>query len=234
VKANHSQEGHSSQDRFSTLGSFFVFHVQMLLYSKSQMNKSFYLIRHGDKIKTIGDPGLTELGISQAQATAHYLKKFPVSGIFASPFLRTRQTAEIISQELSLTVIIEPLLRERANWGDDPDQSFLEFIEMWRQASIDRDWQPSVGDTSRSAGQRLQAVIEALAPTSDNVVIVTHGGIISDFVRNVFPAHIADEAITNFSQLGDQAVKECSITTIGFDPENQQFSLQSLASCAHL
>jgi broad specificity phosphatase PhoE len=82
-----------------------------------------------------------------------------------------------------LPVIIEPLLRERVNWGDAPEQEFADFMAMWERSSRERDWQPPVGDSSRAAGQRLEQFIQAQQKQHPQATIlaVTHGGVLADF-----------------------------------------------------
>ncbi len=159
------------------------------------MTKTFYLIRHGDKIKTVGDPPLSEKGMKQAEATARHMQLYPIEQIIASPILRTQQTAKILADQLKLPVITDALLRERVNWGDDPDQSFNDFIAMWEKGSSDRDWNPPVGDSSRSAGARLQKVIESQSDDKQHIVLITHGGIIADFVLNIFLGKLRDHKV---------------------------------------
>lgn len=65
-------------------------------------------VRHGqsqanaDLVLATPDSPLTELGRSQAQQTARKLKDMGIKHIVSSPFVRTRQTAEIIADELGI------------------------------------------------------------------------------------------------------------------------------------
>jgi broad specificity phosphatase PhoE len=96
--------------------------------------KIIYFVRHGEtvlnaqNIRQGSQGGLTELGRSQALETA---KRFPKHKgrpqvIIASPFERTKETAEIIAKELNMKVKYSDLLVERRNpseiigkWGGD-------------------------------------------------------------------------------------------------------------------
>ena len=62
---------------------------------------TFYLIRHGQKNKNIGNPGLTDLGKKQAKLTGQYLSSFKIDKIFNSPSKRTLETATIIAREIA-------------------------------------------------------------------------------------------------------------------------------------
>lgn len=97
--------------------------------------KIIYFVRHGEtqnnalKIKQGAEGPLTERGRAQALATA---RRFPKQKgrpqiIIASPYERTKETAEIIGKELDLKIKYSNLLVERRNpsevighWGGDP------------------------------------------------------------------------------------------------------------------
>jgi broad specificity phosphatase PhoE len=201
------------------------------------MQKRIYLIRHGDKEKMAGDPPLTSFGLKQAQATASYFAAKNIHQILASPLLRTQQTAQIIAESLNLPVVTHQQLVERANWGDHPHQSFAEFIEMWTKATNDRDWQPPVGDSSIAAGERLAGVIDqALVERNDNenLLLVTHGGIIADFVLNMFSVDHLNTIKPGFSIGRENMIDECSVTLIEKTGVNQDFNLTELGNTQHL
>jgi broad specificity phosphatase PhoE len=199
--------------------------------------QTFYLIRHGQKQPTAGEPELTPLGHQQAAATGNFLRQFPIQKIYASPSYRTMQTAEYFSKALRVPVEVDTLLRERANWGDDPEQTFEQFLQMWGKATHDRDYQPPVGDSSLQAGKRIEQMVDLIrqddAPPS-HVVLVTHGGVIGDFLRNLFGDEKLQDILKEFAYLhpGDYRVRECSLTVIEF--EDRTPTLKLLASTAHL
>ncbi len=85
--------------------------------------KLIYFVRHGETennalgIRQGPEGSLTEKGRAQALATA---KRFPKEKgrpqiIIASPYQRTKETAQIIAAELHLKVKYSPLLTERRN-----------------------------------------------------------------------------------------------------------------------
>ena len=88
--------------------------------------KLIYFVRHGET--TLNSEGvrqgpggsLTEKGREQVLATA---KRFPKHKghpqiIYASPFERAKETAEIIAKELNLKIKYTDLLKERRNPSD--------------------------------------------------------------------------------------------------------------------
>ena len=198
------------------------------------MKKRFYLVRHGEKVKQIGDPPLSEKGFLQAKLTGKYFKTIPIKKIISSPILRTKQTAQQIAEVLALDFVIHDFLKERVNWGDDPTQSFADFLAMWERASEERDWLPPVGDSSSRAGKRLEELVGLQNCKPEHVVLVTHGGIITDFLRNVFTDTELDAKFAGFDKAKDAGVLECSITTVDFDPKTKKYELVELASVKHL
>lgn len=186
----------------------------------------FYLVRHGEKEKTAEDPGLTELGKKQASATGKYFKDKKIGAIYSSPLKRTAETAKHIASFHNLEVIVNPELRERANWGDLPGQSFEEFLEMWKLCNENRDYVPLIGDSSRKAGERIEKYLRELHKKHphDETILVIHGGLIADLLLNIFPIIINRPSATE--------IVECSITIINFDGKN--FELEKLAETSHL
>lgn len=183
---------------------------------------TFYIIRHGDKHPIPPDPGLNELGHKQAQATAKYLKQFPITRIVASPLRRTQETAQHIAEQLQLSIQTDQRLRERLNWGDDPDQSRESFIELWRKTSQDRSYQPPIGLSSELAGKSFESIVLELTQGDDeHIALVTHGGVIADFLRNVFSEKELSSLITQYPDGFDYEVKECSLTQVVFDEDLQ-------------
>jgi broad specificity phosphatase PhoE len=65
---------------------------------------TYYLVRHGQKQNIPFDPPLSDMGQKQAQAAAEYLKDIPFLAIYASPKLRTCQTAAIIAKPHRLAI----------------------------------------------------------------------------------------------------------------------------------
>lgn len=92
-------------------------------YVKKSGNK-YFIMRHGEAMHNVrgtldpkGDPNnhLTEKGKEEVRMTAKMLKREGVEVVYASPFLRTRETAEVIKEELGLSesvVVFDERLRE--------------------------------------------------------------------------------------------------------------------------
>ena len=191
----------------------------------------YYLVRHGDKIKNAGDPGLSIVGKKQAQLTAKYFVNKDISAIVSSPFARAKETAESISKKINVAYTIDDRLKERLNWGDDPNLSFEDFLLEWEKTEKNRNHQPRIGLSPVQAGKRFLEVIKEFEDSKryKNIVIVSHGGIIIDLLRNLF----GDEYLV-FKKSGfvDGGIFECSITTLSI--ENGKYELGEFASTKHI
>ncbi len=194
----------------------------------------FYLMRHGDKESIMGEPPLTEKGQEEARKTAEYLRQFPIGAILASPTLRTQQTATAIAKALGLSIQTEPKLIERMNWGDDVSQTFGEFMKVWQQSTADRTWEPPIGVSSKTSGTNMEMVLHKHASDAEQIAVVGHGGIIADFLLNVFSAETLDAKFPNFSKIKEDVMMTCSITIVDLDPESGKFTLQQIAGVQHL
>ncbi|GLX70917.1 histidine phosphatase family protein [Paenibacillus glycanilyticus] len=199
------------------------------------MSITFFLVRHALKEKAIGDVTLTDEGIKQAASTAKHFKYLPVTAIYSSPLRRAKETAECIAHTNKLQVAVDDRLRERANWGDLQGQTFEEFIAMWERGTYEPEYIPPIGDTSKQAGERLALLITQLAgehPSQSNVVLVTHGGLITDFLVHHFPSHELNVLHPDFVSVQSQLIPECSVTTLSYD--RGRFNIVDFASVDHL
>ncbi len=102
-----------------------------------------YFVRHGEvenpeAVKYGRLPGfpLTQRGNSEIEETAERLKDAGIEAIYASPLLRTKQSAEIISQKLSLPVIFDDRLLEHDH-GKYTGVKIEEYVKMeyWRDGA---------------------------------------------------------------------------------------------------
>jgi len=176
------------------------------------------LVRHGVKERAIGDVPLSKEGIEQARLTATFFGSKPIKHVYASPLKRATETASFIGSRVGLPVIVDNRLRERANWGDLPGQTFEEFVAMWDKCSQNRQFVPSVGDSAQQAGERLELFVRDVSRvnSTDEVVAVTHGGLITDFLMNVISLNELRQWHPKFEEVYTQIVSECSVTQIEY------------------
>lgn len=195
----------------------------------------FFIVRHAIKEKVIGDVSITPIGIEQAKLTAQYFSNLPIRVIISSPLRRAKETAEYIARDTKIPVRVDNRLRERANWGDLSEQTFEEFIEMWEKCTREPDHVPPIGDSVRQACDRMTSLLRELVeehPTEGNIVIVTHGGLITDYLVNTYPESVLNKFHPNFIAQQSELVSECSITKLIYEDDN--YKIDHFASIAHL
>lgn len=195
----------------------------------------FYLVRHGDKEKIAGDPGLTDVGKKQAVATGKYFKDKKIKAIYSSPLKRTTETTKHIASFHNLEVIVDHKLRERAEYDGKSNQSLEKFIDMWKLCDENRNYVPPIGDSSKMAGERIEKYLKKVHQKhhESEIIIITHGGVIADFLFNIFPTDLLLKHNETFvDRASAMGITECSITVVNFD--GNKFELEKLANTDHL
>lgn len=143
------------------------------------------LIRHGrtawneaGRIQGRSDLPLSDRGraevkgwrLPQAAAAARWM---------CSPLVRARQTAEVLRGE---AVESDPRLIE-ADWGDWEGRTLAELRSSGGRAMAENerrglDFQPPGGESPRAVQKRVEPLLLELAKRGQNVVAVTHKGVI--------------------------------------------------------
>jgi len=155
-----------------------------------------YLMRHGQTTGDIEDrfggdyeDHLTELGQSQAKELAGKLNGLGIEKIFYSPRIRATETAEIVNQVTSFPIEKIDNLRERNAYGiltgklkSEAKAERPDLIEQLKdpKATIEG------AEPYEEFKQRVLNVFGKVTESSLNTVgIITHGGVISCFLREV-------------------------------------------------
>jgi broad specificity phosphatase PhoE len=108
--------------------------------------------------------------------------------LYASPMRRAKETAQPIADRLGQGMVIDSRLRERMNWAGTGDETLASFLADWAMATADRTYVPASGDSSLQAARRFVGALDEIAVRhgcDDTVVVVTHGGITTDFLRTL-------------------------------------------------
>ncbi len=164
------------------------------------------LLRHGETVHTPqkrfsgwggDDPGLSEVGREQARlAGAALLTDEPMAAVVSSPMLRTRQTADIVADQLGVEVVTDSDLRECAfgEWDGltfaEAQEQFPEQISRWLASTSVR---PPGGESFDEVTARVTSardrIVERYAGSS--VLLVTHVTPVKTLVRLALdaPAH---------------------------------------------
>ena len=148
-----------------------------------------YIVRHCQSLASArrmynctvrDDLGLSDAGKSQAWELANYFSSRPVSRIYSSPFLRTRQTAAEIAKTTRAEIEIVDELRELdcGQWsGRSEDEIREKFPEAWKGWHFDPQNNPMPGGESLLSVQaRVLPKFESLVKKHEGecIMIVTH------------------------------------------------------------
>lgn len=167
-------------------GSVHVIGSLAELKERTKKSGNRYLaMRHGETENTLisrlsSNPTqnpLTEKGRERVRARAQELTVNPPTRIFASPVLRTRESAEIICEELGLPkdkLVFDERLRE-LGFGEFEERYLEEFL-AWRNAHV-YDKAPEGGESGLEAKRRFGDFLYELERTyaNETILIVTHG-----------------------------------------------------------
>ncbi len=146
------------------------------------------LVRHGESrgnrervfADSPHDLPLTDVGYRQAHAAAHRIGElFKPSLVVTSDYLRARETARVIAEALAVPLRVELNLHERevgAHRGMSYDSLAqapdYDAIRPWA-------WQPKGGESYEEVQARVAPIMDriAAAHADDDVVLVSHGGV---------------------------------------------------------
>jgi alpha-ribazole phosphatase len=148
---------------------------------------NLYMVRHGqtaasreNRFSGSSDPPLTIVGEAMAEAFARAYAALTWDSIYASPMLRTRQTADVLFRLTGVQIQLEDGLREM-DYGEweglrqaDVKQRWPEAFEYWADDVASRG--TPGGETAFQVAARAMRVVEAIRTRhqSGNVLIVSH------------------------------------------------------------
>jgi len=155
----------------------------------SKKKQVVWICRHANRLDFVDrsyrgdDPPISDDGVIQAQQTGERLKGEGISRIFASPFLRTIQTAHYIAEALDLQVGIEPGLSEwlNADWFltqpslMTPAEAQREYprINLSYRSLIEVGFPEDSGIASRRAGRAARLLADSYS--DENILLIGHG-----------------------------------------------------------
>ena len=184
------------------------------------MTQTVWIARHGNRLDFVRpewfntaerryDPPLSNDGTIQAQELAARLKSENIAHIFASPFLRTIQTANEVARVLNLPIKLEAGLCEwlNPNWMDETPQTHPQEFLAQQYPLIDWSYksyiQPQYPETETRLYERTAKTVKHLVQEySEDILIVGHGGSVLGTTKGLVPE------IPNFK------VFLCSLTKI--------------------
>jgi probable phosphoglycerate mutase len=164
------------------------------------------LVRHGETDNNrlgmsgiVGnDAPLIENGRSQAIVASEITEDFRPTTIFSSPFLRCRQTAEVIANDTRAKIEVTESLEEFdmgdwANMESEDTKTLLMQHNAWDYSPSKFAFRVPGGESWEDVALRVKLFLKNLSNTDEEtVVLVSHNATIRAFVGIMRGAHFKD------------------------------------------
>lgn len=205
-----------------------------------EVSTTVFLIRHGETPLTplkkfSGDgplnPGLTDIGLGQAEKVAQAIAKLNPEVIIASPLKRTTQTAEVVSKATGLPIVFEDAWIE-CSFGiwdgmsiDEVKEKYPADYHSWLCST---GFAPPEGESYDSVSVRIDEALEKIVAMypGQRVAVITHNGTIKTAAKLAIGAPA--DSIFHID------IGPCSITTLSIWPSDGLRAVRSLNEAAHL
>jgi len=154
---------------------------------KSEKRNNFFVMRHGEaenntgnivSSKKGGGHHLTEKGKEQTLSSVKELKKKNIDIIISSPFLRTKETAQLVAQEIDINenaIIFDERIKE-TNTGDFDGKNVKEYHNFFSSYEEMFTKTPQNGENLLDLKRRVMDFISDvnIKYSGKNILIVTH------------------------------------------------------------
>lgn len=152
------------------------------------MENKYFLLRHGqtkyqkENIKKIypADSNdkleITEEGRERIQQQAEILKDKNIDLIFCSPYLRTKQTAEIVNKVLQKEIIFDERLVD-VDMGEFAGKPFSLYEKFFIEDKLGFTDRPKDGENWKDVLQRIESFLNDTEKKyqNKNILIISHG-----------------------------------------------------------
>lgn len=182
-----------------------------------------YLIRHGESTGDIEDrfggdydDHLSKKGKIQARELAQKIAGRDIEIIFTSPRMRALETAKIVQKKWNVPLKVVDDLRERNNYGVltglTKAEARARYPQDFEKISQDKTHHKVTGSESyEEIKKRVIQVFNLILSTKySTIAIISHGGIISTYVREVLTKgksiKFGDCAILEIEKKGQRAL----------------------------
>ncbi len=175
------------------------------------LRNTYFVMRHGrsqanEQSLIVSSPnsglqqfGLTEAGIEEVRNAIRLNRKdlMAVTKIYASDFLRARQTAELVAQSLEIEVEFTASLRERG-FGDWEGKSNQNYETVWQADALSSTHQKWNVESVQSVADRMVAFLNQVDQSSSGqtFLLVSHGDPLQ-----ILLTHIAGNDLRTHRQL---------------------------------
>lgn len=158
------------------------------LKNKSKKSKNrYFVMRHGEaenNAKNVYSSDrnknhLTTKGKAQVEETVEHLKNKKVTQIFCSPFLRTRETADIVAEKIGFPkdkIIYDERLHE-LDFGDFSEHPVQEYWDFMEGKTWNFDTKVPGGESFQDGKRRFGAFLYDIDQKykNENILIISHG-----------------------------------------------------------
>ncbi len=169
------------------------------------MARTLYMVRHAmtawnaeRRWQGQTDIPLSDEGRAQARELASRLRARGLVRIHTSDLSRARETAAIVAQDLGLTVVCDPDLRERAFGpfeGKTADECAATLGALWERYVADRRCLPEGAEPDAQVVARMDCAVEraaaALPDETSSALLVSHGSslrsLLTHYLGRPFP-----------------------------------------------
>ncbi|HHP0512751.1 TPA: alpha-ribazole phosphatase family protein [Vibrio harveyi] len=181
---------------------------------------NIYLLRHGKVNAVPGLHGQADLKVDDVEqrkiAQAWQQTGREVEGIISSPLSRCHDLAEILAEQQLLPLSVEPQLQE-LDFGDFDGIPFDMLSEHWNK--LDAFWKAPAQHTLPNAeslddfSHRVTcAWSQIINDINDNLLIVTHGGVIRMILAHVLGVDWRNPRWYSTLTIGNASVTHITIT----------------------
>jgi len=177
---------------------------------------------------------LSDEGRNQAAMAGLALAKEPFEGLYSSPLSRACETASIIRDRTGFAgeVVPEEGLSERAGgilegytW-EEQERRVPELAEKFLAIPEEERWSLVGAETDEDVIERFGEAVASIGarhPEGSRIVIVSHGGVMRAYLREIFGPEVLP---------GAQRAANASITRVRWDEADPH--LLEVASTTHL
>lgn len=153
-----------------------------------------YIIRHGETesnalgIKQGTEGNLSVRGKLQVEAVAHQMKDVSIDKIICSPYPRTKESADIISQVVHAPMEYSELFEERKNPPeiigiDKNSDKTLTILKQIEENAHDPEWRFSTEENFHDLISRSHNALNFLENQNvENILVISHGYFIRTFL----------------------------------------------------
>jgi broad specificity phosphatase PhoE len=181
---------------------------------------------------------LSERGRAQASLAGHYLSREPFEGLYSSPLSRAFETAEIIRDRTRFAGKVVPVeglsernggILEGHTWAEQ-EQRNPELAKKFLAIPEEERWALVGAETDEEVIARFEGAlssIHTLHPGGSRIVVVSHGGVMRAFLRELFGPEVlpgaqraANASITRlqWGEMGPRLLEVGSTAYLGEDP----------------